>query len=85
MNYRGKFTLAIVSSRNCFVCRDRRLAGVWEKTYAQQPINDAGAQIRIFESVLPAYSKRLRREPDLARCAPELCAVALRFRPVFMY
>ncbi len=67
MNYRGKFTLAIVSAGIALYAVIGGLAGVWEKTYAQQPINDAGAQIRIFESVLQHIQNDYVDEPDLAK------------------
>jgi carboxyl-terminal processing protease len=67
MNYRGKFLLAIVSAGIALYAVIGGVAGVWEKTYAQQPINDAGAQIRIFESVLQHIQNDYVDEPDLAK------------------
>ncbi len=67
MNYRGKFLLAIVSAGIALYAVIGGIAGVWEKTYAQQPINDAGAQIRIFESVLQHIQNDYVDEPDLAK------------------
>ncbi len=67
MNYRGKFLIAIVSATVALYAVIGGIAGVWEKTYAQQPINDAGAQIRIFESVLQHIQNDYVDEPDLAK------------------
>ncbi len=67
MNYRGKFTLAIVSAGIALYAVIGGIAGVWEKTYAQQPINDAGAQIRIFESVLQHIQNDYVDAPDLSK------------------
>jgi carboxyl-terminal processing protease len=67
MNYRGKFIIAIVSASIALYAVIGGIAGVWEKAYAQQPINDAGAQIRIFESVLQHIQNDYVDEPDLAK------------------
>ena len=67
MNYRGKFLLAVVSASIALYAVIGGIAGVWEKTYAQQPINDAGAQIRIFESVLQHIQNDYVDEPDYAK------------------
>lgn len=67
MNYRGKFWLAMVSASVALYAVVGGIAGFWEKTYAQQPINDAGAQIRIFESVLQHIQNDYVDEPDMAK------------------
>lgn len=67
MNYRGKFLIAMISATVALYAVIGGIAGVWEKTYAQQPINDAGAQIRIFESVLQHIQNDYVDEPDLAK------------------
>ncbi len=67
MNYRGKFLIAIVSATIALYAVIGGIAGVWEKTYAQQPINDRGAQLRIFESVLQHIQNDYVDEPDLAK------------------
>lgn len=67
MNYRGKFLVAMISATIALYAVIGGIAGVWEKTYAQQPINDAGAQIRIFESVLQHIQNDYVDEPDLAK------------------
>lgn len=67
MNYRGKFTLAMISAAIALYAVVGGIAGFFERTYAQQPINDAGAQIRIFESVLQHIQNDYVDEPDLAK------------------
>jgi hypothetical protein len=46
-------------------------------SFAQQPINDAGAQIRIFESVLQHIQNDYVDEPNLEKFEPVPCAVWL--------
>lgn len=66
MTYRGKFFIVIVSTAITFYA----FFGVmmsWFGAGAQQPINDAGAQIRIFESVLQHIQNDYVDEPDLEK------------------
>lgn len=66
MAYRAKFVIAIISAAVAFYAISGVLFG-WSSTQAQQPINDPGAQIRIFESVLQHIQNDYVDEPDLAK------------------
>src|SRR5207245_9910663 len=48
MSFKSKFTLIVASASLALYT----VAGAWLSTRAQQPANDPGAQLRIFESVL---------------------------------
>ncbi|MDQ6786706.1 MAG: S41 family peptidase [Acidobacteriota bacterium] len=61
MSFRGKFILALVSAAVALYA----VIGGLMATQAQQPINDAGAQIRIFESVLQHIQNDYVDEPNL--------------------
>jgi carboxyl-terminal processing protease len=61
MSYRGKFILALVSAAIAMYA----IVGGLMATQAQQPINDAGTQIRIFESVLLHIQNDYVDEPNL--------------------
>ncbi|MEZ5425753.1 MAG: S41 family peptidase [Pyrinomonadaceae bacterium] len=63
MNYRGKFLLATISAGIALYAVIGGILG----TQAQQPINDVGAQIRIFESVLQHIQNDYVDEPDLEK------------------
>lgn len=63
MSYRNKFALVLVSAGIALYA----VIGSWMSTRAQQPINDAGAQIRIFESVLQHIQNDYVDEPDLGK------------------
>ena len=66
MTYRGKFFVVIVSTAITFYA----FFGVmmnWFGAGAQQPINDPGAQIRIFESVLQHIQNDYVDEPNLEK------------------
>lgn len=63
MSYRKKFVLALVSAAVAFYA----VIGGWMATRAQQPINDAGAQMRIFESVLQHIQNDYVDEPNLEK------------------
>ncbi len=66
MTYRGKFTLAIISAFVAFFA----LSGFvfqFMNTNAQQPINDASAQLRIFESVLKHIEDDYVDQPNLEK------------------
>ncbi|REJ78413.1 MAG: PDZ domain-containing protein [Acidobacteria bacterium] len=71
MTYRGKFTLAVISSAIALFAFAPVLVGflgdVTGYINAQQPINDPGAQIRIFESVLQHIQNDYVDEPDLEK------------------
>ncbi len=66
MSYRGKFLVGIVSALIAIYAVVGGLLGSWQ-TRAQQPINDAGAQIRIFESVLQHIQNHYVDEPNLEK------------------
>ena len=63
MSFRGKFILALVSAAIALYA----VVGGLMATRAQQPINDAGAQIRIFESVLQHIQNDYVDEPNLEK------------------
>jgi len=67
MTYRGKFFLAVVSAAIAFYAFAGVLIGFYGDISAQQPINDPGAQIRIFESVLQHIQNDYVDEPDLEK------------------
>ncbi len=63
MSYRGKFILALASAAIAMYA----IVGGLIATQAQQPINDAGTQIRIFESVLQHIQNDYVDEPNLEK------------------
>lgn len=63
MSYRNKFALVLVSAAIAVYA----VIGGLMSTRAQQPINDAGAQIRIFESVLQHIQNDYVDEPNLEK------------------
>ena len=63
MSYRNKFALVLTSAAIALSA----VVGGWMSTRAQQPINDAGAQIRIFESVLQHIQNDYVDEPNLEK------------------
>ena len=67
MSYRGKFFLAVISAAVAFYAFAGVLMGWYGDISAQQPINDPGAQIRIFESVLQHIQNDYVDEPDLEK------------------
>ncbi|MCB1024843.1 MAG: PDZ domain-containing protein [Acidobacteria bacterium] len=66
MTYRGKFLIAIISALVTFYAFSGVFMG-WYDARAQQPINDPGAQIRIFESVLQHIQNDYVDEPNLEK------------------
>lgn len=69
MSFRGKmWTLLISSVVAAYVLvGGLPFVGTMLQTQAQQPINDPGAQLRIFESVLQHIQNDYVDEPDLAK------------------
>jgi carboxyl-terminal processing protease len=63
MSFRGKFILALVSASVALYA----IIGGLMATQAQQPINDADAQIRIFGSVLQHIQNDYVDEPNLEK------------------
>ncbi|MBA3631486.1 MAG: PDZ domain-containing protein [Acidobacteria bacterium] len=63
MSYRGKFSIGLLSAAIALYA----VVGGLLSTQAQQPINDAGAQIRIFESVLQHIENDYVDEPNLEK------------------
>jgi carboxyl-terminal processing protease len=67
MSFRGKFIIVLVSFVISIYAIFGGLLGNFAPTFAQQPINDAGAQIRIFESVLQHIQNDYVDEPNLEK------------------
>jgi len=66
MSYRGKFLIVMVSVA---ISLYAVFGGILKNfpSFAQQPINDAGAQIRIFESVLQHIQNDYVDDPNLEK------------------
>jgi len=66
MSYRGKFFIVMVSVA---ISLYAVFGGILKNfpSFAQQPINDAGAQVRIFESVLQHIQNDYVDEPNLEK------------------
>lgn len=68
MSYRGKVFLILVSAAIAvYAVFGGLLRNFAPPTFAQQPINDAGAQMRIFESVLQYIQNDYVDEPNLEK------------------
>jgi carboxyl-terminal processing protease len=65
MSFRGKLSILMVSAAIAMYAVVGGMLSPW--TRAQQPINDAGAQIRIFESVLQHIQNDYVDEPNLEK------------------
>jgi carboxyl-terminal processing protease len=63
MSFRGKLIIAFISAAIAIYAVVGGILG----TFAQQPINDAGAQMRIFESVLQHIQNDYVDEPNLEK------------------
>ena len=67
MSFRGKFAIVLISFVISLYAIFGGLLGNFSPAFAQQPINDAGAQIRIFESVLQHIQNDYVDEPNLEK------------------
>lgn len=69
MSFRNKIFLVLGSAAIAFyaVLGSCAVTGSWLGVNAQQPINDAGAQMRIFESVLQHIQNDYVDEPNLEK------------------
>ena len=65
MSFRGKISILILSVAVAIYVAIGGILSPWAR--AQQPINDAGAQIRIFESVLQHIQNDYVDEPNLEK------------------
>ena len=65
MSFRGKLSILMVSAAIALYAVIGGILSPWAR--AQQPINDAGAQIRIFESVLQHIQNDYVDEPNLEK------------------
>ncbi|HTH38013.1 MAG TPA: S41 family peptidase [Pyrinomonadaceae bacterium] len=65
MSFRGKLSILMVSAAIAMYAVVGGMLSPW--TRAQQPINDSGAQIRIFESVLQHIQNDYVDEPNLEK------------------
>ena len=67
MSFRGKLILVSISMAIALYAIAGGAIGNYVKTYAQQPINDSGTQLRIFESVLQHIQNDYVDEPNLEK------------------
>lgn len=67
MSFRGKIFIVLVSALISLYAVFGGLLKNFSPTFAQQPINDAGAQIRIFQSVLQHIQNDYVDEPNLEK------------------
>lgn len=68
MKFRGKFAVVFFSAAIAFLgFLGLMMNGNWFSSKAQQPINNPGAQIRIFESVLQHIQNDYVDEPNLEK------------------
>ncbi len=67
MSFRGKILLVLVSFAISLYAIFGGIFRNWSPAFAQQQINDAGAQIRIFESVLQHIQNDYVDEPNLEK------------------
>ncbi len=67
MSFRSKIVLVFISVAISLYAMLPGIIGNFYPTFAQQPINDAGAQIRIFESVLQHIQNDYVDEPNLEK------------------
>jgi carboxyl-terminal processing protease len=65
MSFRGKLSILVVSVAVALYAVIGGMLSPWAR--AQQPINDAGAQIRVFESVLQHIQNDYVDEPNLEK------------------
>ena len=65
MSFRGKISILVLSVAVAIYVAIGGILSPWAR--AQQPINDAGAQIRIFESVLQHIQNDYVDEPNLEK------------------
>src|ERR1044071_10135320 len=63
MSFRSKFTLVVISATLALYT----VVGGWIAPRAQQPANDPGAQLRIFESVLQHIQSDYVDEPNMGK------------------
>ncbi|HEX8140262.1 MAG TPA: S41 family peptidase [Pyrinomonadaceae bacterium] len=63
MSFRTKFALVVLSASLALYA----VAGCWISTRAQQPSNDPGVQLRIFESVLQHIQNDYVDEPNMEK------------------
>jgi len=67
MSFRGKLILVSISMTIALYAFVGGFLGNYFSSYAQQPINDSGAQLRIFESVLQHIQNDYVDEPNLEK------------------
>lgn len=67
MSFRGKLILVSISMAIAMYAIAGGIMGNFFSSYAQQPINDSGAQLRIFESVLQHIQNDYVDEPNLEK------------------
>ena len=65
MSFRGKITILMLSTAIALYAAVGGILSPWAR--AQQPINDSGAQLRIFESVLQHIQNDYVDEPNLEK------------------
>jgi carboxyl-terminal processing protease len=67
MSFRSKLVLVFISVAISLYIMLPGIVGSFFPTFAQQPVNDAGSQIRIFESVLQHIQNDYVDEPNLEK------------------
>src|ERR1043165_10152533 len=67
MSFRGKLIIISISMTIALYAFVGGFLGNFFSSYAQQPINDSGAQLRIFESVLQHIQNDYVDEPNLEK------------------
>ncbi len=67
MSFRGKLILVSISMLIALYAITGGIMGNFFSSHAQQPINDSGAQLRIFESVLQHIQNDYVDEPNLEK------------------
>ena len=67
MSFRGKLFIVMISAAISLYAVFGGLLKNFSPAFAQQPINDAGAQMRIFDSVLQHIQNDYVDEPNLEK------------------
>src|SRR5918998_5731599 len=86
MSFRGKLILVSISMLIALYAITGGIMGNFFSINAQQPINDSGAQMRIFESVLQHIQNDYVDEPNMEKVRlGALCGLAGGLDPYSSY